>query len=129
MSPTDRARPVQWRSMTVEIVSQESILATARALVDSASNRVWITAPWVTASASSALLDGLARRITTDGLDVRLVYRLKGTDDLTISDLSALDRLEDAGAKVRFSDRLHAKVIIVDDQSAIVGGASSPSRR
>jgi uncharacterized protein len=113
--------------MTVEIVSQESILDKARGLVDSAKTRVWITAPWVTASAASALLDGLSRRIVGDGLDVRLVYRLKGTDDLTISDLSALDRLEAAGAQIRFSDRLHAKVILVDDHSAIVSSSNLTS--
>ncbi len=110
--------------MTVEIVSQENILAKARALVDVARTRVWITAPWVTASAAHVLLDGIAQRAQSDGLDVRLVYRLKGTDDLTISDLSALDRLADAGAQIRFSDRLHAKIILVDDHSAIVSSSN-----
>ena len=46
--------------MTVEIVSHENILAKARALVDAARTRVWITAPWVTASAAHVLLNGIA---------------------------------------------------------------------
>lgn len=36
-----------------------------------------------------------------EDLDVRVVYRLEGTDDLTISDLAALDRLAAAGCRVR----------------------------
>lgn len=55
---------------------------------------------------------------------MRVVYRLKGADDLSISDLDALDRLAAAGCLVRYSNRLHAKVVIVDDTDAVVSSSN-----
>ncbi|HLI55166.1 MAG TPA: hypothetical protein VKU88_12630 [Acidimicrobiales bacterium] len=85
------------------VVNERSILKAVGPLVSGARERMWVTAPWVAAAASDLLFGGLLARLRAgEDLDVRVVYRLKGADDLTISDLDALDRLRAAGCKVRY---------------------------
>lgn len=114
--------------MTSSVVSERTILSVVGPMLSRAERRVWVTAPWVTTSAADLLFSGLLRRMA-DGvdLDARVVYRLKGADDLSISDLDALDRLHAAGVKVRYSNRLHAKVIVVDDTEAVVSSSNLTS--
>ena len=57
-------------------------------------------------------------------LDVRIVYRVKEPTDLEITDLYALKSLESDGCKVRFSNRLHAKLLLIDDRAAIVSSSN-----
>lgn len=114
--------------MTSTVVSERSIIAVVRPLVAAARSRVWVTAPWVTTAAADLFFgDLLARLRGGEDLDVRVVYRLKGADDLTISDLDALDRLQAAGCQVRYSNRLHAKVVVVDDTDAVVSSSNLTS--
>jgi phospholipase D-like protein len=110
------------------VVSERTILAVVRPLLASAKKRIWVTAPWVTSSAAGLFFGEVVARLRagTD-LDVRVVYRLKGADDLSISDLDALDQLAAAGCKVRYSNRLHAKVVIVDDTDAVVSSSNLTS--
>jgi hypothetical protein len=110
--------------VTTQVVSERDILDVVRPMVASAQRRVWVTAPWVTNQAASLFFDQLTARVDADELDVRVVYRLKGADDLSISDLEALDRLSAAGCQVRYSNRLHAKVVVVDDDQAIVSSSN-----
>lgn len=87
-----------------------------------------MTAPWVTSKAAGLVFDGLVgRKNRREDLDVRIVYRLKGVDDLTTSDLEALDRLTSAGCSVRYSNRLHAKLVVVDDDHAVVSSSNLTS--
>jgi hypothetical protein len=88
--------------VTTQVVSERDILDVVRPMVASAQRRVWVTAPWVTNQAASLFFDQLTARVDADELDVRVVYRLKGADDLSISDLEALDRLSAAGCQVRY---------------------------
>lgn len=82
-------------------------------------------APWITSSAVGMFFDALLARMANGAaLDVRVVYRFKGADDLSISDLEALDRLAAAGVKVRYSNRLHAKIVVVDDNQAVVASSN-----
>lgn len=111
--------------MTTTVVTQQGILAAVRPLVAGARRRVWVTAPWITSGAAALLFDELVTRLGGgEQLDVRIVYRLKGSDDLTISDLVALDRLAAAGCQVRYSNRLHAKLVLVDDEAAVVSSSN-----
>lgn len=114
--------------MSSSVVTERDILSVVGPLVASAGSRVWVTAPWVTTSAAELLFaDLIARMRTGEQLDVRIVYRLKGADDLTISDLDALDRLAAAGCQVRYSNRLHAKVVLVDESDAVVSSSNLTS--
>jgi DNA helicase HerA-like ATPase len=110
------------------IVNEKSILGVVRPLLAGATDRIWITAPWVTSGAADLLFGEVLDRLRKgESLDVRIVYRLKGADDLTISDLDALDRLAAAGCQVRYSNRLHAKVVIVDESDAVVSSSNLTS--
>lgn len=114
--------------MPSEVVSEKNILAAVSPLVAAARSRVWVTAPWVTTSAADLFFGPVLGRLRGgEDLDVRVVYRLKGADDLTISDLEALDRLAAAGCQVRYSNRLHAKVVIIDDTDAVVSSSNLTS--
>jgi len=111
--------------VTTQIVTERSILPAVTAAVAAASRRLWVTAPWATSGAVDLVFGPvLARLAAGEALDVRIVYRLKGADDLTISDLAALDRLAAAGCAVRYSNRLHAKAVIADDTEAVVSSSN-----
>ncbi len=107
--------------MSLAIVTQDSILAKALALTKEARTRIWVTSPWITRGPLERLLRDAVRR---EGLDVRVVYRVKEPTDLEITDLDALKVLEKAGCKVRFSTRLHAKLLLVDQTAAIVSSSN-----
>jgi hypothetical protein len=114
--------------VTTAAVTERTILAVVEPLVSGARERVWVTAPWVTNGAAGLLFDPLMARLRAGAaLDVRIVYRLKGADDLTISDLESLDRLEAAGCQIRYSNRLHAKAVIVDGTDAVVSSSNLTS--
>ena len=114
--------------MASTVINERNILAVVRPLVAAAATRIWVTAPWVTSGAADLFFaDVLARLRNDEPLVVRIVYQLKGTDDLTISDLDALDRLAAAGCQVRYSNRLHAKAVIVDDTDAVISSSNLTS--
>lgn len=111
--------------MTTAIVTERSILPAVTAAVATATRRLWVTAPWATSGAVDLVFGPVMARLAAgEDLDVRIVYRLKGADDLTISDLAALDRLAAAGCAIRYSNRLHAKTVIVDDTEAVVSSSN-----
>jgi hypothetical protein len=110
--------------MGLEVVNQETVLDRALQLIREAKFRIWITSPWITQRAVYLLLRDAIPRLHSDRLDVRIVYRVKEPADLEITDLEALKSLEDAGCQVRFSTRLHAKLILVDDTAAIVSSSN-----
>lgn len=109
--------------MSVEVVNQDSVLKRALDLVDQAKARIWITSPWITQRAVNLLLRDVLPRVH-QSLDIRIVYRVKEPGDLDITDLEALKTLEDAGCQVRYSTRLHAKLLLVDDNVAIVSSSN-----
>ena len=110
--------------MTVQVVNQDSVLELALKAARQAEGRIWLTSPWVTARAINLLLREALPRVEADELDIRLVYRVKEPTDLEITDLDSLKALEDAGCQVRYSTRLHAKLVMVDDRSAIVSSSN-----
>lgn len=112
--------------MTVEAVDQDSVLERALDLVKGARHRIWITSPWITQRAVNLLLRDALPRVAS-GLEIRVVYRVKEPTDLEITDLDALKALEDAGCSVRYSTRLHAKLLLVDSESAIVSSSNLTS--
>ena len=57
-------------------------------------------------------------------IELRIVYRFKEPNDLEITDLDQLGRLEEAGCQLRYSSRLHAKLLLVDDRAAIVSSSN-----
>jgi len=110
--------------MSVEVVNQDSVLSRALDLVASAQNRIWITSPWITQRAVNLVLRDVLPKVRSRGLEVRIVYRVKEPGDLDITDLEALKSLEDAGCQVRYSTRLHAKLLLVDTDAAIVSSSN-----
>lgn len=109
--------------MAVEVVDQDSILDRALDVVRGARQRLWITSPWVTQRPVNLLLREALPRVARGELEVRVVYRVKESTDLEITDLEALESLEDAGCQVRYSTRLHAKLVLAD-HAAIVSSSN-----
>lgn len=110
--------------MLVQVINQDSVLELALKSAREARRRIWLTSPWVTARAVNLLLREALPRTEAGDLDVRLVYRVKEPTDLEITDLESLKALEDAGCRVRYSTRLHAKLVLVDERSAIVSSSN-----
>ncbi|MFN7135168.1 MAG: helicase HerA domain-containing protein, partial [Myxococcales bacterium] len=52
------------------------------------------------------------------------MYRVREPADLEITEFEGLKALEQAGCQVRFSTRLHAKLLLVDDAAALVSSSN-----
>lgn len=110
--------------MGLSVVNQDTVLERALELARGAKRRIWVTSPWITSRAVNLLLQDALPRVRAEELEVRIVYRVKEPTDLEITDLDALKALEDAGCEVRYSTRLHAKLVLVDERAAIVSSSN-----
>jgi len=95
-------------------ISQDSVAAVATEIVKTAEASIDITGAWITGSALRLLLQSIRPKIELGQLNLRIVCRLHGLTDLDITDLGAIKEYEQLGAQVRFSRRLHAKMVLVD---------------
>jgi phosphatidylserine/phosphatidylglycerophosphate/cardiolipin synthase-like enzyme len=78
-----------------------------------------LAAPWIRG--------GPLRRLVSaarTGIVSRVLFRVKDPEDLQITDVAALLELERRGARLRYSKRLHAKIIIADGCRAIVSSSN-----
>jgi hypothetical protein len=110
--------------MALQVVNQDNVLDVALKSARQAKERIWLTSPWITARAVNLLLQDVLPKVQSNGLDIRVVYRVKEATDLEITDLDALKALEESGCLVRYSTRLHAKLVLVDRHSAIVSSSN-----
>lgn len=108
-------------------ISQDSVAAAATQIVKTAEHSVDITGAWITGSALRILLQSIRAKIETGRLRLRIVCRLHGLTDLDITDLGAIKEFEQFGAQVRFSRRLHAKMVLVDHKQGIVSSSNLTS--
>lgn len=113
--------------MGLQVVNQNSVLDRALELSREARARIWLTSPWITSRAVNLLLQDALPRVRAGELEIRIVYRVKEATDLEITDLDALKALEDAGCQIRYSTRLHAKLVLVDEGAAIVSSSNLTS--
>lgn len=107
-----------------EVVDEGSILDRAWGLVRGAERAIWLTSPWIVHRSANMLLRDALPKVARGDLDVRIVYRVKEPTDLEITDLESLKALEDAGCKIRYSTRLHAKLVLCDGQVGIVSSSN-----
>jgi hypothetical protein len=110
--------------MTARIVNQDTVLREARDLLRTARTEVLITSPWIRQQSANTLLRDVLPAVESGQLRVRIVYRLKEANDLEITELEGIKALEEAGCEIRFSNRLHAKVVVVDDHAGIVSSSN-----
>src|SRR6266536_5157864 len=108
-------------------ISQDSVAAAATEIVRTAERSIDITGAWITGSALRLLLQSIRSKIETGQLSLRIVCRLHGLTDLDITDLGAIKEYEQFGAQVRFSRRLHAKMVLVDRKHGVVSSSNLTS--
>jgi DNA helicase HerA-like ATPase len=108
-------------------ISQDSVAAAATEIVKTAEETIDITGAWITGSALRLLLQSIRPKIEGGRLRLRIVCRLHGLTDLDITDLSAIKEFEQYGAQVRFSRRLHAKMVVVDRKHGLVSSSNLTS--
>lgn len=101
--------------MGVRVVDETSVLQEASNLVRSAERTLDVASPWIRGGSSRRLLAGRGPGVAT-----RILFRIREPEDLEITDLGALLASARQGAEVRYSGRLHAKVIIADGTRALV---------
>mgnify|MGYP001324600600 CR=1 FL=1 len=107
-----------------QFVSQDSVLGASVRLVSRAKRSIDITSGWIKGSALRMLLESVRPKLTEGELKVRIAYRLNEMSDLDITELAALKEFEEIGAQVRFCRRLHAKMILVDGEQAIISSTN-----
>src|SRR5260370_1816916 len=108
-------------------ISQDSVASAAIEIVKSAERSVDIAGAWITGPAIRLLLQSIRSKIEAGDLSLRIVCRLHGLTDLDITDLSAIREFEQFGAQVRFSRRLHAKMVLVDQKHGVVSSSNLTS--
>jgi DNA helicase HerA-like ATPase len=108
-------------------ISQDSVAEAATAIVKTAGASVDITGAWITGSALRLLLHSIRSKIEGGQVSIRMVCRLHGLTDLDITDLGAIKEYEQLGAQVRFSRRLHAKMVLVDGKHGLVSSSNLTS--
>ncbi|HXF97370.1 MAG TPA: DUF87 domain-containing protein [Gaiellaceae bacterium] len=114
--------------IAVRYVTQEPVAREARALVVGAARTLDIASPWVEGFPVQRLLAEALPRIRAGELAVRIVYRVAEEGDLRITDLTALDALAADGVEIRYSRRLHAKLLIADGERALIGSSNLTRR-
>lgn len=114
--------------MTASYLTQDEVERQARELVRRAARTLDVASPWVEAFPLERVLGDALPRVRAGELRVRLVYRVAEESDLRITDLSALEALAEAGVEVRYSRRLHAKLVIADGTRALVGSSNLTRR-
>ncbi|MHB8618975.1 MAG: helicase HerA domain-containing protein [Chloroflexota bacterium] len=107
-----------------QFVSQDSVLAASVRLVSAAKHSIDISSGWIKGSALRLMLESARPKLPDGELKVRIIYRLKEMSDLDITELAALKEFEDLGAEVRFCRRLHAKMVLVDGEQAIISSSN-----
>lgn len=108
-------------------ISQDSVADAAVEIVRSGEATIDITGAWITGSALRLLLQSVRSKIEAGALRLRIVCRLHGLTDLDITDLGAIKEYEQLGAQVRFSRRLHAKMVLVDGRHGLVSSSNLTS--
>jgi hypothetical protein len=114
--------------VSASYLTQDRVEREARALARRAERTLDVASPWVEPFPLERLLGDVLPGVRAGELRVRLVYRVAEESDLRITDLSALEALEDAGVQIRYSRRLHAKLVIADSARAIVGSSNLTRR-
>src|SRR5579859_1432017 len=108
-------------------ISQDSVASAATEIVSTAETCVDITGAWITGSALRLLLQSVRSKLESGALGLRIVCRLHGLTDLDITDLAAIKEFEQLGAQLRFSRRLHAKMVLVDRKHGVVSSSNLTS--
>ncbi|HLB03449.1 MAG TPA: phospholipase D-like domain-containing protein, partial [Gaiellaceae bacterium] len=114
--------------MSVTYVTQDRVEREAHALARKAARTLDIASPWVEPFPVQRLLAEALPRVRSGELAVRLVYRVSEETDLHITDLATLEALAADGVQIRYSRRLHAKLVIADRERALVGSSNLTRR-
>lgn len=105
--------------MAVRVVDEGTVLDEALRLARGARRTLDLASPWIRGTALRLLL-----RAAAHGVSVRILFRVKEPDDLEITDVGAVLEAARRGVEVRYSNRLHAKVIVADGETAIVSSSN-----
>lgn len=105
--------------MGVQVVDESNVLEAAIRLVEGSERTLDIASPWIRGPSMRRLLNA-----RPEGVTVRVLFRVKEPEDLDITDLSSLLSFEDLDVGLRYSRRLHAKVIVADGKRAIVSSSN-----
>lgn len=114
--------------MPVTYITQEGVESEARRLVRSATATLDVASPWIEPWPVQKLLADALPRIRSGELRVRVVYRVSEESDLRITDLAALEALAQEGVELRYSRRLHAKLLVADRARVLVGSSNLTRR-
>lgn len=105
--------------MALRTVDESSVLEEAVRLVESARESVDISSPWIRGTSLRRVLGAKG-----SGVRARVLFRVKEPEDLEITDLGALLAFARRGVAIRYSQRLHAKIVVADARSAIVSSSN-----
>jgi hypothetical protein len=114
--------------VSVRYVTQERVERTAREIARGATRMLDVASPWVEPLPVQKLLAEVLPAAREGALQIRLVYRVAEENDLRITDLAALEWLAAEGVQIRYSRRLHAKLVIADRRRALVGSSNLTRR-
>ncbi len=104
----------------MEFLTSDEILPKIRDIISKAERSIKIASAWIRGRNFEEILDLAKER----KLSVEVVLRASEFQDFLITDDRVFRKIKETGGRVYLCNRLHAKVIIVDDSSAVVGSAN-----
>jgi hypothetical protein len=117
-----KAKSIDYDFLVTTPHSTSTVYGEIKENLENAKREVLVCSPWI-----NYLLDEFKN--FKGGKNLRIIVKFKEEDIETgITDLDKLRVLKDLGAEIRYNDDLHAKMIIIDSNTAIISSANLTKR-
>ncbi len=102
----------------MRILTKGEIFPALKQIISSAKKQVFITSPWIK---GEVLKDLFSEK---RDISVEIIIRASKLEDLLITDPYTFEIISKLNARVYLNPDLHAKILIVDDNKALIGSAN-----
>lgn len=104
----------------MKLITSDELMPTILDMVKRAEKKVQIASAWIKGKSFVEIFNFLSNK----NLEIEVIFRTAELQDLLITDEEVFRIIKNAGGRIYFSKRLHAKFMIVDGKEALVGSAN-----
>ncbi len=103
----------------MNVLTKDEIYNTLKQVIPKAKKELIIVSPWIKGNVLQDLLSEI-----NPNLEIKAVIRTSETDDLLITDKKVFEILQEKNAELYGNKRIHAKFIIIDENTALVSSSN-----